>query len=589
MPREAATMASEVVASPRSMVASAVNLSIAGGKKKRAKPISREKWQLNCWEFYDEVPEYRSACTWMGSMLSRATLYPTLNGERTDNPAAVEAMGLLFGGKQGQVEMLRQLGIQFTVAGEAYIVGEDGGNSLDDKWFVVAATQIQRNGDDWKFGKKDLKRPLVIRMWRPHPHTYFDADSPSRPALPILSELNGLTQHVAAQIDSRLLGGGLLLIPDEMSIGATPGTKINANGEKEDTVLTGVDLFFQQLADAMMAAIQNRADASALLPVIASGPGEYIDKVRLIDFFQELDAEAKNLRDEAIRRLALAMDLPPELLTGTGDVNHWGAWQIDETSVKAYAEPALAVICSSLAEGYLRPYLEGTGMSKEEAHAFGIAADTAELRLRPNRSKEAIELYDRGELSASAMLRENGFKDEDAMGDDERKDQLIRKMASGTTTPEAVIAAAKLLGVDLDPMIVQIVEGQRETTENPGQRRSLDEHPDNGMPELPETAGADVLVFRALERAGNRLKTKKVPGVITASAAGVPASELYMHASGLSNADILDLLQDAWTPRARFCPSISEEALTYYAGSLISSGTAHTRETLERYLRRAVR
>lgn len=590
MPREARMMASEVMATPpKLIVASAVNLSQKpSGKKKVVKTIKNEKWQLVAWEFYDVVPEYHSACTWMGSMLSRATLYATQDGERTTDAKALEAMRLLFGGDQGQSEMLRQLGIQFTVAGEAYIVGEDGGDDVADRWFVVAATEIQRNGDEWKMGKKELKKPLVIRMWRPHPRTYFDADSPTRSALPILSELDGLTKHVGAQIDSRLAGAGLLLVPEEITDGATTTqTRINENGEQETAQMTGVDIMLDNLMRAMMTAISNREDASALVPVIASGPGEHLDKVRLIQFSSPLDGEAKGLRDEAIRRLALSMDLPPEILTGTGDVNHWGAWQIDETSVKAYAEPMLAVICSSLAEGYLRPYLIAEGMSKEDAAAFGIAADTAELRLRPNRSKEALELYDRGELSAAAMLRENGFREEDAMDADERKDQLIRKIASGTTTPEAVVAAAKLLGVDLEPFIMQITESapQDTTTENPPLRRSLEEHPSNDPPEFPDAAGADFVVFRALERAGNRLKTKKLPTVMTASANGVPASELYLHAIGLENRDIMDLLTDAWSVREKFCPSIAEETLTVYVGSLIAQRRPHNRKLLESYLR----
>lgn len=585
MPREVRAMASEVMATPpRLLLASAVNLT-STKKKKQPKSIKTEKWQLVAWEWYDEIPEYRSACTWMGSMLSRATLHPTKGGEATTDQHAVDAMNLLFGGVQGQAEMLRQLGIQFTVAGEAYIVGEDGGTDVEDRWFIVAATEIQRNGDQWKMGSKELKKPLVIRMWRPHPRTFFDSDSPSRPVLPILAELDGLTKHVAAQIDSRLAGAGMLLFPEEMTVGQMPQTRINENDEKETAVLNGADMVLDNLMRTMMTAISNREDASALVPIIASGPGDQLANVQHINFWSELDATAKDLREEAIRRLALGMDLPPELLTGTGDVNHWGAWQIDETSVKAYAEPMLAIICSSLAEGYLRPYLEAKGMSKEEAAAYGIGADTAELRLRPNRSKEAVELYDRGELSAAAMLRENGFRPEDAMEAGERRDQLIRKIASGTTTPEAVIAAAKLMGVDLDPEILQIVERQAETTENPPQRRSLEEHPSNEPPEFPDAAGADFVVFRALERAGNRLKTKKLTSVVTASAAGVPASELYLHASGLDTREIADLLTDAWSIRERFCPSISEQTLTVYVGSLIASGRQHSKALLEHYLR----
>ena len=41
---------------------------------------------------------------------------------------------------------------------------------------------------------------------------YSVPDSPVRAALPILRELVGLTQHVSAQIDSRLAGAGMLVM-----------------------------------------------------------------------------------------------------------------------------------------------------------------------------------------------------------------------------------------------------------------------------------------------------------------------------------------------------------------------------------------
>ena len=167
VPREARAMASEIMATPpKLLIASAVNYA-SKDRKKGGKPksIKKEKWQLVAWEWYDEIPEYRSACTWMGSMLSRAVLFPTKDGVVTTDEGAVEAMKLLFGGPQGQVEMLRQLGIQFTVAGEAYLVGEDGGGTAEDKWYIIAATEIQRNNDTWKMGNKDLSKPLVIRLW----------------------------------------------------------------------------------------------------------------------------------------------------------------------------------------------------------------------------------------------------------------------------------------------------------------------------------------------------------------------------------------------------------------------------------------
>ena len=55
-------------------------------------------------------------------------------------------------------------------------------------------------------------------------------------------------------------------------------------------------------------------------------------------FWTQLDEHAIELRSEAIRRLGLGMDMPPEVLQGSADSNHWAAWQADEAAIKRGAQ-----------------------------------------------------------------------------------------------------------------------------------------------------------------------------------------------------------------------------------------------------------
>ena len=98
--------------------------------------------------------------------------------------------------------------------------------------------------------------------------------------------------------------------------------------------------------------------------------------------------------------------------SGTGGgrstgVSHWGAWQIEEATIKMHVEPMLDVIVNALTIGYLQ-------VRPRRRVLASIVYDTSALRLRPDRSKEAFELYDRGLISGEALLRENGFADDDA-------------------------------------------------------------------------------------------------------------------------------------------------------------------------------
>lgn len=584
MPRERSVVRAQLVAAP--LISSGVNLSrkLSAGKKVK---VRSQGWQTEAWRFFDVIGEFRQACTWPGNLLSKARLFPIKGGKPTTDQAAVDAMAAFFGGPEGQSEMLRTLPTHLTCAGEGYIVGFDKADATSD-WAVLSSSAIQRSGAGFRIDGDDYDDVLVIRVWRPHPRDVKEADSPSRAVLPVLAELESLTKRVAAMSDSRLTGNGLLLLPSEITFPATPNT-VNA-GDPANTQLSvqnQADQLAQLFMDVASRAIQDPESAAAMIPLIMQAPGEYIDAAKHLTFWSELDAQAPELRSEAIRRIALGMDMPPEALTGTGEMNHWNAWALEEAAIKSYTEPFLAMITASLTEGYLRPALEATGMSAEDAAEYAIGADTSGLRLRPNRSKEAQELYDRGALSAEALLRENGFDPVDAMTGEERREWFIRKVASGSTTPELVEAALRALGAELDPGPIESVPTEARPTP------SLRDHPVRNPPPIPVGSGtgsegaalaaAEVMVFRALERAGNRLKNKLGP-----NRPDCPAADLYLFIPRRNPDEITDLLDDAWSCVDRFdcgVPASTMAAqLDLYTRMLLQERRPHQRALLEEFL-----
>jgi hypothetical protein len=124
--------------------------------------------------------------------------------------------------------------------------------------------------------------------------------------------------------------------------------------------------------------------------------------------------EARSLRDEAIRRLALGLDAPPELLLGTGGMNHWGAWLVMEDVVTTHLEPPLALICDALTTQYLWPVLIDQGLTQAQAHEYVIWYDVSDLVVRPNRASDAMALHSKGVISSDALLNATGFDESDA-------------------------------------------------------------------------------------------------------------------------------------------------------------------------------
>lgn len=583
MPREVVT-----IQGPNALVAAAARLTGPGSKSK-ASPKA-PPWYTQAWNFYDTIGEFRYACNWVGNLLSRATLEVWEDGKVTTNEEAIAALEAFFGGTEGQREFLRQSGTHMTVPGDYYVVGEEQAGDAPDKWSVVSATRIKKVGEGqsaiWKLDSKDFEPDIVIRIWRPHPNDQKKSDSPSRAVLPILAEIEGMTKYVASQLSSRLAGAGIFAIPNEMTFGSVRGTI--TNGDETDAaqnVSTGLNAFLVELYETISANLADPEDASARVPVLLAGPGEYLQYLKHITFATELDKQVKTLRDEAIRRLALGMDMPPEILTGTGDMNHWNSWQTEEAAIKAHTEPLLQLITQGVTEQYLWPYLLDVleGETETTIRRFTIHADTSKIRLRPNRSKEALELYDRGILSMVATARENGFDEADLMTDDERKDWFVRKVASGSTTPELVAWGLAQMGLAVPAGSLVVAE---QPTEAPNDR-SLTDHPERAIPDPNQMDASEVAIFRALERAGAKLRSKYKTALVSGADDRIPNAQLYRYAR-ISPDMLDDLLAGAWDICAELDVSMSPALMDGYVRDLLTTARTFTSATYRRYVATAL-
>lgn len=600
---------------------------------------SSQPWYQTAWNYYHSIGEYRYVCDWIGTGLSKAILHATFRGENGDirvekSGPAKQFVDRLFGDRDMQAEMLRLLGIHWTVTGDAYIIAHEDVDEFgdgDDQWYVVAPHKLVKptsKTDYYKIGSKTIKVPadrvVCIRLWRPDPEDADKAISPTQAVLSDLGEIARLTDHIAAQIDSRLAGAGILLLPNEITFPAPPVE----DGAKVKQANTAVDLM-RLINQAMAQSIRNRSDASAMVPIVITAPGEAIQYVKHLTFWTELDEKALEMRTQAIRRLALGMDVPPEVLQGTSDSNHWSAWQADESAIKAHIEPLLKIITSSLAKGYLRPLLKAGApnlgiepVPVENLRLYGIGADTSELRLRPNRSKEAFELYDRGELNGDTLRRETGFHaTDDAMDQESRKLWLLMKIAQGSPTPELVQSALVELGIDLRVE----VSTEEQVDDNAPQPPSLEDHPVIDIPDretsdrrrnarqegrvpsadparrAPErddrarlaaglAVASEQAVFRALERAGNRMRNKmggKLPGV--------SAGETYL-TFGADTGDLDFYLDDAWgdnitalAKHAGVGKDKLKDSLDGYCRVLLTTQRPHTFKGLENHLSMSLR
>ncbi len=570
-------------------------------------------WQREAYRQVNICGEARYAATLFANIAARAEIGVSEPNTLQRRPVWVnsgpeaEVFAELAPSVRERAKLVRDFMAHFVIAGECYLIArprvatDPDPSSEGPIWEVVAVTELQRIGDEWKVRHDNnnyitlTKDDPVIRIWNPDPENRREAWSPFRSLLPTLREIEWFTKHIFTQIQSRLMSSGVWFIPDDITFPKPPPDMV-AGGAEAIAGMNEAEQFMLSLAVSSTRLMEG--DEVAFPTVVMADPKalESVDQRKLIQFWSEIDDKAMILRSDAVRRFSLGMDLPPEQILGSsglavtgaggsaGSVNHWGVWANEEQTISAHIEPALDIFVGSLTSAFLRSAVEGTELV--------LAYDTATLRLRQDRSKEAIELYDRGVLKAEVMVRETGFDPEyDMMDEQEHRTWLLNRIASGSATPEQVQAAFFLLtGHDLPvPQAVDSVvdEGSPKLpdTANP----SLEDHPYEGPPREQHDnspapfgvtgAAAEGLALRALEKAGNRLlndgKRGRDRDRIT------PAHLAHTLSEGLEPPTFdFSLLPTVFSEQSATYQAALQAALTRYCTNLYLTGAPHSREAL---------
>lgn len=417
------------------------------------------------WHYWAKIPELRYTTRYISNALSVATLYvgeADCSGNAPkrlpDNHPACDLMLEFAGGFTGQSELLDRLGLHLTVAGDSVLIGprtgSGGAEAPFDQWRVYSTDEVSsRNGRIYlKFpgNAREQQIPdsvIAVRIWRPHPRLWWDSDSPVKGSFSVLRELDGLDQHVQASIISRLAGAGLMVIPDEIDL---PNADMEIEG-------TEIDRFVALLTEVMGLAIKNRESASALIPIMLRGPAEYIDKIQHFDFSTAFSQEVPSLREGAIRRLALGMDVPPEILLGSSQSTSWSAWQTDESTLRVHLIPMLQLIASSLTVGWLRPTLETLPLSDaqiEQIPNLVVHFDVSKLKIHQDVSGDAQALYDRLEIDADSLRLSTGYGPDSIPDNKELAKQILFALVKGgdpAMVPYAINALRANFNIDLLP------------------------------------------------------------------------------------------------------------------------------------------
>lgn len=411
-------------------------------------------WQREAWRFYHCIPELHFAANYIGAACSRVRIYVQhLNkfgvpdGEVIDDPEIAAIGQTLFGGPAARAQALKMLGVNLTVAGEAFIVGRAKRNVLgSDKWVVASTSAMKRRNGGYAlnmgFGPEQLigGADIVVKLWNPDEEFPARADSPTQSCINVLTELEELMLYEFSQIDSRLSGAGVIWLPAGMSNG--PSDSSTAPQSATDV--------FNQFAQVAQASRRGRGTAAGVVPNFIEIPDDMIGKMqeRPMRFDSELSDKLTQYKEGAVKRLATGMNMPSELMLGMGDVNHISVWSIEESFVKIHIEPIMNLICDGLTQSYLRKLVIAMGKNPDE---YTLAFDTAPLTVRASRLQDTINLYERRLVSGEAVLLAGNYNPlVDAMSEEESTELFTRELLLRDPTLVAVPALVEAANLDID-------------------------------------------------------------------------------------------------------------------------------------------
>jgi hypothetical protein len=614
--------AAAVRRSPQALRAAGIRIERMAPDKMRAIAGQRQRWQAMAWGYRDMIGELRAALKFRAQAISRVRFFVAQIQEDDDEPIAVSARSerdkdgkpTERAGKitlpedicaAAEAELARLpldagdsfLGIwseNFDVAGECWLYAHLDPDTEEEVWEIRSIDDVDVQGSTVTI--KDAlgqAQPVdlspdsneeLYRMWCKHPRHPHLADSALNACLDSLEDITLIAREMRAAARSRIATNGIALVPEGLA---------DLMNVEEDDDRSPHERFTANFTAAVVAPISNEGDAGAIAPIVLMGSIEDLNAFRFVRIDREDSPTLVGKLDKALARMGQSIDVPPEIITGLSDVNHWTAWQIDSSTFRYYLEPGIRLMADSLTQCFLRNALKG--FPPEEIRQIRVWFDAGAITENPNRQQDTILALDHMLVGPRTGRKELGFNE----GDAPTPEEIIQMIASKQGFDAA--AAARIMtylatrdGADLPPEVTSS-PSVPQPRQLPPATAPTPPAPDEtgvggtGAPDMkppglaasatPDATGpqwrlesvlghqladieralrdqillaADGAVIRALERAGSRLRSKaqRQPDLVAALRREPVTNWAFQlgrtHTFGLG-ADLRYLLKDAFT------------------------------------------
>lgn len=501
----------------------------------------RTTWQDEAWRFTKVIGELGYFVRWRSNACAQVRLVASEIDPDTglptgsvdpDDPAGQRVVDLvkqIAGGPLGQKRLIKRAAACLTVPGELWICilqRPDG-----ERWYAVSKKEIRQSdkyvtlpgggrgptigiqlpdGDVHDYSPTE---DAMFRVWNESLDNAVEADSPVRACLDPLAEIERATKKIRNADRSRLLNNGLLMVPSEASLPDTVDTSTTPATRRVAASLQ------RMLVQAAEVSDRDENSMASVLPIVGAAPGEHLGKIAHIEFSKEATKTAVDIRNDAIARVAMGLDMTQERLLGMGqNSNHWSAYLLADDDVKNHVNPVMEVLCQAIYEATFVTILQAEGIDPSR---YTLWFDSSRLSADPDLTDEAKAAYTARTISSPALVTQLGLP-EDALYDWTTEEGLAQWARDRISEDPNLISTLAVLVPELDayefgsapapnPFDQPADPTQDPTMMDPNQldptyQPGTTEPPtQNADPTAPTySAVEDLLVHRALELAAKR-------------------------------------------------------------------------------------
>ena len=418
--------------------------SVADLRRPKSRKLLLDRLEDRLWDYYDQIEGISSYVQVLSNTADLVAYYPALEGgtdpiqvgsgtDENGDPIkpTVEEQRILdvwdsIGGEKWMSETVAALVKHLSVPGQAWLVptasealAETDANLSDIVWKIWSTSELRKSLGITADTQIPIEDERIWRIWAPHPKDSKQVTSPVRRVANKCEILRLIDQGRMALLRSRL-PAGVLPVPARL---------------RNEKTISG-KLWADALEDALLAPIDDPESTASLIPLMVYVQDDEAEILRAgpIKMGADDPERLNELEERALRRLAIGIDAPIELITGVADLNHWSAWLIREETYDQHLDPLIVRILRSLTPWW-RSLLKASNVPYD---GQVIWRNSAAVTRKVNVFDTAVQLWDRFVLSDKALLHAADRDEEDRPDEEEVTRRVLTKALSSPRAVDAV-------------------------------------------------------------------------------------------------------------------------------------------------------